>query len=531
MQKTTVVLVEDERPALKVFRHMIEQRSDLFELLGEAENGAEGAALIMELKPQIVITDITMPVKSGLEMIRELRHTMVQPPLYILLTCHEDFHFAQEAIELGASSYVLKERCLLDSNLLTHILEGMLPAIMGQSEAKFAQTALQQKIKRNEIQIESNLFLEMVLGQNEQWLHHLEGSGFPTVNGPYAFFWIEFDRKGLRFSIQKTEELKLWQFAAVNVMQEYLQRSGPCRLIALDRGRFLAIVQSSGNVELTGTEIASALVQFLKIRCFVMGVQMGTSPLSEALPWLRKAFREPDLFFYQPLNVAFSHTLDIPLGYTPLPLEARGIWSVRIREALLKQASWKSDELITFTLDEAIRNRWQPQQIKGLFFDALNVLLSSLNRDNDPHINTVEFQEELFSCQTLGSLHEMCSSFTVSLNSLLANGQSVDRTVAAIILEIKAHPEHQYILEDLAESINYSSNYFSQIFKKITSEPFVQFLTRERIERAKVHLITTNLKTFEIAYKVGIPNYRHFNRLFKKTVGCSPTDYREHQGI
>ncbi|AIQ19214.1 hypothetical protein H70357_22750 [Paenibacillus sp. FSL H7-0357] len=64
------------------------------------------------------------------------------------------------------------------------------------------------------------------------------------------------------------------------------------------------------------------------------------------------------------------------------------------------------------------------------------------------------------------------------------------------------------------------------MFKKTVGESFIQYLTRLRIERAKLLLLTSDQKTFEIAEAIGFENYRSFNRIFKKETGFSPSDFR-----
>ena len=75
-------------------------------MVGEAENGAAGEEKIAELQPDIVITDITMPVKNGLEMIADTREKFNY--IAIILTGYSEFEYAQQAIRNGVSDYVLK---------------------------------------------------------------------------------------------------------------------------------------------------------------------------------------------------------------------------------------------------------------------------------------------------------------------------------------------------------------------------------------------------------------------------------------
>ena len=101
-----VIVVEDE----KLIREGLEQTVDWnkydCELIGMAVDGEDGERLIIEKKPDIVVTDIRMPKKSGLEMMRNVQHK--SSAIFIILSGYDDFMYAKEAMSLGARGYLLK---------------------------------------------------------------------------------------------------------------------------------------------------------------------------------------------------------------------------------------------------------------------------------------------------------------------------------------------------------------------------------------------------------------------------------------
>jgi AraC-like DNA-binding protein len=82
-------------------------------------------------------------------------------------------------------------------------------------------------------------------------------------------------------------------------------------------------------------------------------------------------------------------------------------------------------------------------------------------------------------------------------------------------------------LAEVAKAVNVSVFYFCKMFKKATGINFTEYLSRVRIEKAKNLLLNPNLRISEIAYDVGFQSLTHFNRVFRKMVGESPTDYRK----
>jgi AraC-like DNA-binding protein/ligand-binding sensor protein len=92
---------------------------------------------------------------------------------------------------------------------------------------------------------------------------------------------------------------------------------------------------------------------------------------------------------------------------------------------------------------------------------------------------------------------------------------------------IQEHQTEHLRLGQVAKVVNSSPFYFCKMFKKATGLNFTDYLSRIRIERAKNLLLNPHLRVSEIAFEVGFQSLTHFNRVFKHTVGQSPTRYRE----
>jgi YesN/AraC family two-component response regulator len=91
---------------------------------------------------------------------------------------------------------------------------------------------------------------------------------------------------------------------------------------------------------------------------------------------------------------------------------------------------------------------------------------------------------------------------------------------------ISNHQSEYFSLSDLARSVHVSTFYLCKIFKKATGLTFIEFRNRLRIKMAKTLLVNPNLSVSEIAYRVGFQSLTQFNRLFRRTVGESPTAFR-----
>jgi AraC-like DNA-binding protein len=93
---------------------------------------------------------------------------------------------------------------------------------------------------------------------------------------------------------------------------------------------------------------------------------------------------------------------------------------------------------------------------------------------------------------------------------------------------IEVHYTEDFGLNQVAQAVHTSTFYFCRLFKKATGINFTNYVSRVRTEKAKNLLLNPNLRVSEIAYEVGFQSLTHFNRVFKKIAGKSPTEYRVH---
>ncbi|MCJ7841670.1 response regulator [Lederbergia sp. NSJ-179] len=100
-----------------------------------------------------------------------------------------------------------------------------------------------------------------------------------------------------------------------------------------------------------------------------------------------------------------------------------------------------------------------------------------------------------------------------------------------VIQYIQQHYQEAISQTELAAKLNMSNSYFSKLFKQHTGINFVDYLTLKRMEAAKELLLSTTLKTYEIAAEVGYTESRYFSQLFKKTTGLTPLQFRENGSL
>lgn len=182
-----VLLVEDEEIIRKGIRHSVPWEDCGCCVAGEAQNGEEGIEQIEELRPDIVVTDINMPVMDGLTMIAETKNSYDY--VAIILTGYADFDYAKEAIRNGVSNYVLKplnmeemkealERAVLESENIHFLRERNqrlqeLKSInlMGESSSKAMQDAVVEQVLAY---LQEHYKEKITLAELEEEIHYSE---------------------------------------------------------------------------------------------------------------------------------------------------------------------------------------------------------------------------------------------------------------------------------------------------------------------------------------------------------------------
>jgi len=153
-------------------------------------------------------------------------------------------------------------------------------------------------------------------------------------------------------------------------------------------------------------------------------------------------------------------------------------------------------------------------------------------------VNLVKYEEAYFQSRVLsnGQFEAMVRLLTIFAQhlSMVSNLALVQERNAEPPVIVKARQfiqdnhTNDLSLGEVARAVNTSTFYFCKMFRKSTGLNFTDYVSRVRIEKAKNLLINPNLRVSEIAYEVGFQSLTHFNRVFRKRVGQSPTDYRDH---
>lgn len=179
--------------------------------------------------------------------------------------------------------------------------------------------------------------------------------------------------------------------------------------------------------------------------------------------------------------------------------------------------------------DYLLKPTMEPEDLAG----ALNKMKLYVDKEKN-HLAWQRLLQERSlparSAETGGRCRSCCPSAEVcdlDSSALPWDGKYHARIVRQAIQYINARYTEMITLQEVANHVSISKNYFSELFKKVTGLNFIEYLIHLRMQRAKELLATTTLKIYEIAEQCGFNDVKHFSKLFKKLVRLSPAEYRE----
>jgi len=159
----SVFIADDEHIVLEGIRNSIDWDSSDFSFAGEATDGELALSMIHDVKPDILITDIKMPFMDGLELARTLKK--IQPWIrIIILSGHDEFEFAKEAISIGVEDYILKP---FTSEVLLKSLKKVSDRLDVERKQIKDISDMRTELENNAQLIKNRFLTEVVLGSAE----------------------------------------------------------------------------------------------------------------------------------------------------------------------------------------------------------------------------------------------------------------------------------------------------------------------------------------------------------------------------
>jgi two-component system response regulator YesN len=517
-----VVIVEDEYIVRFGIRSMIEWDKLGLSVSGEAANGQEALALICENPPDILITDIKMPVMDGITLITEVRKSYPHMKIVILSNL-EDFQYAKEAIRNGVSEYMIKSDMMprdLEDTLL-RVRESILAA-SPTSDQRPVVSDLEPLIREKRM---LELLEEMDPARSQQTVESLRLS---DVQLP--LYVLHIVKNEWAQSVEEGQALIRKAFAEVkttsleDTYEAFPDRQGEMNVLLFSRK-----MSAAGLTELK-TWVQSVL-HYLKDQCAMsctVGISMSTSNWSG----LQQAYEQAKAAAKYKMFIGPERAILYGVDYVPLSSQLTDNIKVSTTHIHSMVYAFQTKELQAYLEDifEQLTARKDYDLVEIISLELL-ILLTTLWSEvaSDQHSILQlkkQYYEQLSKLETIQmSKAWFLQAFEELVRHMIGVYNSDRNGIIKAAQYIGQYYQQEISLQSISSLVHLSKNYFANLFKKEMGESFLEYLTRIRIEKAMT-LLTSELKTADIGHLVGIPDPKYFSKVFKKITGLSPSEYR-----
>lgn len=495
-----VVIVEDNPTTVLSLVKTIDWDVMKCEVAGTVGDGESGGVMIRQLKPDIVLTDIRMPVKSGLDMIADVRED-VPDCRFVIITGYDEFQYASQAIKLGVFDYLLKP---IDNEEVMRTVRRAAAVTRRQMENDVALEQAENLKMRAQL-----LTLLTNDSQRGQGVHELlAGAGLQ-----FHTYYI--------MALQQTEE-RYFSQAVLNRVEAVLarRRMRTVTLLLYD----LAVIFVPRGDDGKGwheeaTELAYDLFDELvnPVRIGVSGLGQSSHAIRQAYLQARRALWEAALRKGNRACVFYEDQGDGPVGQEHIADTQRQIdeliaraeltdgFAAEAARALAEQSGRQYSNLraMMFLYTTGLRRRF------GLSADEeLDAVMSG--------IWFVSTEEDVRLC-----LKELNEAF---LRRMDMPKQSLLTRNA--LQYINLHAIEGIQLNDVADKLCVSANYLSALIRKETGVTFHEHMLEARMNVARSMLADPRILVEEVARAVGYGNYISFYNAFKRIEHMTPTEYR-----
>ncbi|MCR2806289.1 response regulator transcription factor [Paenibacillus soyae] len=533
-----IVIIDDDRNVLQGMKLAIPWKELGAEWAGEATDGEEGFELIRRVNPDLVITDIYMPVMSGLEMIELLRTDQFNGKI-VILSGYSDFEHARQAMRLHVIDYLSKP---VSVPTLKSVLQKVIDQLHLERLKSREQEELNEKLIQFQPFIEKEWVKSVVSGTLEPSYREDDKLPVPFESWKKAnhlVIGVEMVRD-IRLNAVSIADLNLFRFAVGNIVKEIANAIFDSYSYSELHGTRCAIVihldppppQEELRMKLRqlGADVIESVSRYLKIN-----LRIGLGSLKNN--WLQmsdsteEAFRAIELRESPAMKGCELFQWDRTQASPDLsPLTRPVKFYQELISAVKAGQAGLANRIIADQFQLlAARGRFTPTEIQLLAGEMWGIMNYSLYEAGivwDERSPEELPQQEIVWLTTLDMLERWVAK---TVNAICSGrewkGNSKHRQAVDFMLQyLHDNYAEDVTLGELADKVHMSRNYLSDIFKNMVGDTFNNYLTRVRMEKAKELLLEKNMLVYEVANRVGYKNVPYFSTLFKKYIGINPTD-------
>jgi two-component system response regulator YesN len=515
-----VFLVEDEIVTREGIRDKVDWTGNGFEFCGEAPDGEMALPLIQSTQPDVLITDIKMPFMDGLQLCKIVRERMPSIKT-IILSGHDEFEYAQQAIELGVAEYLLKPLTAQD---LHRALRRIAMQLDQEWQEQQNLRKLRDQVEENRAALRERLLLKLVVGAipAPDAIEQSQALGMDLVARCYlvVVIKVELGDRVERFDYAEYQRI---QRIVVDLVENnpdvFLLNKDLEDLVLILKGNTSEYIQEERDLLLEQIER-----QVKETRCQLV---IGNGGPTKRLADISQSFAEA----LAGIQSAPQRKSDADSGVDKAELIKVDKSAV---EDYLKCGVQEDFDDFFDAFVQPLGDAIQSYMVRN--YIVMDIVLTTarfvegLSGEVEQVVPGLEQIETVVaSLNTLDQIREYAERLLVS--ALVFRDSQAGHQHASMIQQAKKYVDRHYSdqnisLNEVAAQVNHSSSHFSAVFSQETGTTFKEYLTEIRIKKAKELLRTTNARSSEIACQIGYSDPHYFSYVFRKNTGLTPTDFR-----
>jgi two-component system response regulator YesN len=520
----SILIVDDEAIELETIEHYVPWDKIGITVAGTARNGKEALGKLAELKPDIILTDVRMPIMDGLEFGRRAKQIDKNVKI-IYLSGHNEFQYIKAALNIEATGYLLKP---IDMEELLALLEKVKKKCeedqLADQGGDWVREKLMMRIIREPDQEKRN-----------DWTRKWELSATDFIaSKAFAAAYVTFDSSAAYASeapqpatIAAADRTELFRYAARQRLDAFvIVEAEPHALFVLFQWK---------NEQNAAQSTAAFWELFREHLSEAYGSQMtiGLSEPHMSLHLIRNAYLQAracnDEKFYR-LGGAVITPDDLkPTKQTDDDGEQT---AARLASAIqsgdYEQVSMQLEALFQTIREERMDRNFAIRSIIRLL-SALEQHFSMLLAGSLKELLLVDHWKEISSLGSASHIQAYVMHFCDEMRKAVSE-RDVDRNQVVADQIVKLIGERYHLpltVEEIAKEVYLSPNYIRTIFKEKMGETILDYLTKIRMNRAADLLKDKSLKVREVANHVGYENVSYFCSIFHKHRGSTPNEYRK----
>ncbi len=532
-----VFLVEDESIVREGLRDNIPWQQWGYRFVGDAADGEMALPLIQKTQPDVLLTDIKMPFMDGLSLSR-IVHQEFPDMKIIIISGHDDFEYARQAITVGVEQYLLKP---ITRSTLQKVLSELKSKIEAEREQKNYQEKYRDETREYEQFSRTNFFVKVFEGRMPvQDIYEEAAKLSLKINAPCYNL--------LMFSLQekKTGESGSLESEAFARKREELLRYFV---------RYPEHVVFRWNINTYGVLIKGSVEQTgeLTARC-LENVERICRPDEEEFEWYAAAGEPVERLSmladcYGKVNHLFAYrflmpsvhilTKEVTDNYMPIKeggniadIDSDKVAPELIRDFLQRGSHDEIGEFVDnwlHSLQEALASKLFVNYLIYHIYFVATAYVEALGYDRKEWLELMgeeRIQELHLSAEELAPYIRSVMEKAMELRDRASDNQSKKILKRALDYIEENYAQETLSLNSVAQEVNVSANYFSAIFSQAMEVTFIEYVTGKRMEKARRLLRQTDKTAGDIALESGYKDPHYFSFVFKKTNGCTPREYR-----